>query len=275
MTVRTVAGDSLTPWVDDATWRRKLELDDEIIARCVPVEIRAIHMTVVERARRGAAHSLILSGSTVRSQRTDVSDLDYHLVGKGIETKDLSSELDLHVLSEYELESELLGGDDFVQWSLRFGAIVFDDGTVRRALALLFDRQPWPNVDRKRAHATRSLNLAHRFIATGDEDGALEQVRTALSLAARARLLAEGMFPLSRAELPAQLGAIGCPDAARALAATIYASPSLHELADAVRTGDELVSRGAETNQAGGTAGSGEASMEPANLRGVVQKPSR
>lgn len=127
----------------------------------------------------------------------------------------------LHVLSEYELESELLGGDDFVQWSLRFRAIVFDDGTVRRAPGLLFDRQPWPNVDRKRAHATRSLDLAHRFIATGDEEGALEQVRTALSLAARARLLAEGMFPLSRAELPAQLEAIGCPDAAQALAATI------------------------------------------------------
>ncbi len=249
MTVRNVAVDPLAAWADDAMWRRKLESDGDLIAQCVAVEIQEIHRTVVERARLTGAHSLILSGSTARSQRTDISDLDYHLVGTKIETKDLSSELDLHVLSEQKLASELLVGDDFVQWSLRFGAVVFDDGAVRRALGLLVERQPWPNVARKRAHATRSLQLAHRFIATGDQDGALEQVRTALSLAARARLLDEGVFPLSRAELPAQLEAIGCRDGAEALTATIYASPSLPELVKAAHTGDDLVSRGAETNQ--------------------------
>lgn len=241
MTVHGATVDPLTAWANDAVWKRKMGSDADQIRRCLPPELCELHDAVVERARSAAAQALILSGSTVRGRRTESSDLDYHLVGPRIEMKDLSSELDLHVLSEGKLESELLAGDDFVHWSLRFGCVVFDDGTVRRALRLLVERQAWPDVDRKRAHAAKSLELARRFVATGDEDGALEQVRTALSLAARARLLGEGTFPLSRAELPAQLDSIGCGDSARALAATIHASPPLPELAQAVRQGEELL----------------------------------
>ena len=161
-------------------------------------------------------------------------------------TNDLSLELDIHFLSQSQLESDLLAGDDFVQWSLRFGCIVFDEGTVRRALRLMAERQPWPNVERKRSHAAKSLELAHRFVATGDEDGALVQVRTALSLAARARLLSAGVFPLSRAELPAQLLELGLASGAHALTRTIYDSPYLSELADAVRRGERLLERARE-----------------------------
>jgi hypothetical protein len=243
VTVHDATVDPLTAWANDAVWRRKMGSDADRIRRCLPPELCGLHNAVVERSRSAAAQALILSGSTVRGRRTEISDLDYHLVGPRIETKDLSSEVDLHVLSEQKLESELLAGDDFVHWSLRFGCVVFDDGTVRQALRLLVERQPWPDVDRKCAHAAKSLELARRFVATGDEDGALEQVRTALSLVARARLLGEGVFPLSRAELPAQLDSIGCGDSARALAATIHASPSLPELAEAVRQGEELLVR--------------------------------
>lgn len=235
---RDVTIDPLTAWMDDAAWHEKLESDAERTRHCLPADLRELHAALVARARSVAGGALILSGSTARSQRTEISDLDYHLVGPKVETKDLSRELDVHVLSECRLESELLAGDDFVHWSLRFGAVVFDDGTIRRALQLLVERQPWPDVDRKRAHAVKSLELARRFVRTGDQDGALEQVRTALSLAARARLLGEGVFPLSRAELPAQLDAIECADLAQALVATIYASPSLAELAEAVRRGE-------------------------------------
>ncbi len=121
------------------------------------------------------------------------------------------------------------------------GTVVFDDGAVRRALRLLVERQPWPNIARKRAHASKSLELARRFVATGDDDGGLEQVRTALSLAARAQLLGVGVFPLSRAELPDQLEAMGHASAARALALTVYAFPSLPELAEAICRGEELL----------------------------------
>ena len=224
-------------------WSRRLSEDRGAIERCLPPELRGLHEVLVARARArdAGARGLILSGSTARSRRTEISDLDYHLVGPKIITTDLSAELDLHVLSEAKLETAILSGDDFVQWSLRFGLVVFDDGVLRRAVNLIAERQPWPDVDRKLRHAARSLDLARRFVTTGDEDGALVQVRTAVSLAARARLLSVGTFPLSRAELPAQLAAIGFNDAGDALASTIYDAVPLEALAEAVRHGEELL----------------------------------
>jgi hypothetical protein len=167
--------------------------------------------------------------------------LDYHLVGATIDTDDLSRELDLHVLTSEKLRQRLLAGDDFVQWSLRFGCIVFDAGVLRDALQLISERRLWPDVDRKAQHARKSLDLAGRFVDTGDEDGALVQVRTALSLAARARLLSAGVFPLSRAELPAQLETLGLEEAADALTSTIYGMPTLDGLRQGVRLGEEML----------------------------------
>ncbi len=233
--------DSSPDWATDDAWRRRLESDADRLERLLPPALTALHAGLVHRARSAGAAALILSGSTARGRRTAISDLDYHLVGARVRTNDLSLELDVHFLSQSQLESELLAGDDFVQWSLRFGCIVLDDGTVRRALRLMAERQPWPDVERKRSHAAKSLELAHRFVGTGDEDGALVQVRTALSLAARARLLSAGVFPLSRAELPAQLRELGLAAGAHALASTIYDSPSLSELADAARRGERLL----------------------------------
>jgi hypothetical protein len=174
------------------TWTRRLKRDASEIARRLPHELLEIHRAVIDRARDAAAHALTLSGSTARSRRTRISDLDYHVIGPRILTRDLSSQLDLHTLTPAELDAHILAGDDFVQWSLRFGLIVFDDGHLRRAAALIATRRPWPDADRKRAHAAKSVDLARRMVASGDVDAALEQVRTALSLAARARLLRAG-----------------------------------------------------------------------------------
>lgn len=244
MTMRAIGIDSGPPPSRDHDWSRRLQADAERIMRNLPPRLIEVHRELVRRCRLAGANALILSGSTARHQRTPISDLDYHIVGPLVESRDLSRELDVHVVSEHDLESKLLAGDDLVQWSLRYGCIVSDDGTLHRALRLIAERQLWPNAERKRGHAARSLELADRFVATGDEDGALGQVRTALSLAARARLLSAGVFPLSRAELPAQLDEIGSEPAARALAATIHAAPSLADLADAVDRGRELLGDG-------------------------------
>lgn len=241
MSARDAVVDPRGVWADESAWLRKLESDRDLVVQVLPAELRQIHETVVERAHQADAQALILSGSTIRECRTAISDLDYHLVGRKIETKDLSRELDLHVLSEEKLESELLAGDDFVQWSLRFGCVMFDDGAIRRALQLISEVQGWPSVERKYAQAAKSLDLARRFVDTGDEDGALEQARTALSLAARACLLGAGVFPLARAELPSQLQAIGAARTARDLAATIYGSPSITELRAAVEHAEAVL----------------------------------
>jgi hypothetical protein len=233
--------DLVRSWSDDDAWRRRLVADAQAAGRFLPARLRSVHETVVRRAHVVEANALILSGSTARGRRTTISDLDYHLVGPKIETDDLSHELDLHVLSKARLEAEILAGDDFVQWSLRFGCVLFDDGTLREALRLIADRRPWPDVERKRRHAAKSLELAGRVVETGDEDGALVQVRTALSLVARAFLLSRGTFPMTRADLPRQLAAAGCTSGSAALEASIEGHPSLEQLAVAVDEGRGLL----------------------------------
>lgn len=235
-----------TPQIDRASisteaWELRLSRDLEAVEQAVPVVLRKLHQAVVARAHEVEAHSLVLSGSTARGRRTGISDLDYHLIGRKIDTTDLSAELDLHVLSTEELEADVLAGDDFIHWSLRFGCVIFDDRTLLRALRLMADRRPWPDVARKRRHAAKSLELARRVVETGDEDGALLQVRTALSLAARAHLLGLGEFPMSRAELPDQLEAAGHAAAAAALRSCIDGQPSLMLLHDAVADGLALL----------------------------------
>src|SRR4051812_11563400 len=144
-------------WSDDERWGRRLSADAQTVERVLPARLRGLHLTVVSRARANQANALILSGSTALGRRTEISDLDYHLVGGKLKIDDLSHELDLHVLSKDRLEAEILAGDDFVQWSVRFGCVVFDDGTVREALRLIADRRPWPDVERKRRQAAKSL----------------------------------------------------------------------------------------------------------------------
>lgn len=235
MTVLDTRTDLVRSWCGDAGWADRLRADRDAVGVLLPTGLQALHETIVSRARLVRANALILTGSTARGRRTEISDLDYHLIGPRIETRDLVHELDLHVLSSERLEEEeILAGDDVVQWSLRFGRVVFDDGVLRRALHVIADRRPWPDLERKRQHATKSLALAGRVVETGDQDGALLQARTALSLGARAFLLSRGTFPLARAELPAQLADAGRAEASEALRASIEEDPTLDALASAV-----------------------------------------
>jgi len=64
----------------------------------------------------------------------------------------------------------------------------------------------------------------------GDRDAAQDQVRAALTSGARAVLLEQEVFPLARAELPAQLRLIGFEEVAAALEASMRAERSLEEL---------------------------------------------
>jgi hypothetical protein len=238
----TVAGfDPQAPTA--AMWQRRIRADRDLASRLVPDSLRPLHTAVVCRAHQAGAHSLILSGSTARGCRTEISDLDYHLVGDKILTRDLSAELDLHVLSPKKLMARILEGDDFIQWSIRFGLLLFDDNTVLDAARLIVEERAWPDVERKAQHARKSLDLARRVVETGDSEGALIQVRTALALSARAHLLSTRQFPLSRAELPTQLVAGGHPESAAALEACIHGEPSLEALGQAVSKGYALLER--------------------------------
>lgn len=116
-------------------------------------------------------------------------------------------------------------GDDFTQWSLRFGCVVFDDGIIRESKRLVAEQRLWPDPARKEQQDRKSLGIARAMVESGDHDAAVEQVRTALSLIARWRLLKERQFPLARAELPAQLEELGHARLAIDLDATIHDAP--------------------------------------------------
>jgi hypothetical protein len=129
---------------------------------------------------------------------------------------------------------KLRSGDDFVQWTLRLGCLLFDTGVFREGLRVIDTEGLWPDAESKLARVHELTQLACRLIKMEDRDAAQDQVRAALTTLARGLLLRARVFALSRSELPGQLRAIGCQDLARELAATIYHQLSLAELAEAL-----------------------------------------
>jgi hypothetical protein len=232
---------SLSQPFDAALWRTRLADDKRRVHDVLPPALFVLHDIVVARAQESGAEALLLTGSTARNTRTAISDLDYHVAGSPISKDDLPDELDLHVVSPLMLKARLLEGDDFTQWSLRFGCVVFDNGIVRESAQLIADQQLWPDPTRKRTQAGKSLRIARAMVESGDSDAAVEQVRTALTLTARWRLLEDQTFPLSRAELPAQLKKHGYMTLANGLAATIRSAPPLDVLGLYVDAADELI----------------------------------
>jgi hypothetical protein len=227
--------------LDDATWQARTRDDPRRVDELLPRSLRALHLLLTDRARESGAQALLLTGSTARGTRTTISDLDYHLVGESIATDDLPEELDLHVVSAEKLSERLRDGDDFTQWSLRFGLIVFDRGVIRQAVQVITEQRLWPDPSRKLEQAEKSLRIARAMVASGDQDAAIEQVRTALTLAARWYLLEHSQFPLSRSELPPQLQQLGASALAASLTATIHGAPALEQLAHYLEAAGELL----------------------------------
>ncbi|HEX5852853.1 MAG TPA: hypothetical protein VFY36_07160 [Solirubrobacteraceae bacterium] len=226
---------------EEIFWRMRLSHEADRIEKLLPARLRVAHDMVESRARGGGAQALLLTGSTARGTRTPSSDLDYHLIGTPIAVDCLPDELDIHVVSPARMRTRLLEGDDFTHWSLRFGCVVFDTGIVRASNDFIAEQELWPDPLRKWRQAHKSLRIAREMVASGDHEAAVEQVRTALTLTARWRLLADRSFPLSRPELPAQLEDVGYKTLATDLRATIIAVPQLPRLARSVADGIALL----------------------------------
>ncbi len=225
--------------------RRPLRGAASEVRSLVPPRLRAAHDLVCSRAQATGAEALILTGSTARATRTSISDLDYHVVGVPIPHGDLPAELDIHVVSPMVFRARIEEGDDFTQWSLRFGRVISDRGIVQESRRLIEQGKLWPDVNRKADQAAKSLKIARMMVQSGDQDAAVEQVRTALTLVARWQLLADGVFPLSRGELPAQLKERHQSVLAAGLDATIIGLPTLEDLSQSLDVAQCLVERGA------------------------------
>jgi predicted nucleotidyltransferase len=220
--------------LDAELWASRLLSDRRRAARHQTTELARITAAVESRARRLGAAAVVLTGSTARGRRSAVSDLDYHVIGACPDLGDLRAEIDLYCDRPAELMDKLERGDDFAHWTVRHGCVLFDSGALREAAAQAADRDLWPDPERKLRQARPALGFAEQLIASGDNAAALEQVRGALSLTARWWLLAHDVFPLARAELPAQLAGVDQPALARALEASIHGRPDVDSLAASV-----------------------------------------
>ncbi len=226
--------------LDAELWASRLLSDRRRAARHQTAELAQITAVVQSRARRLGAAALVLTGSTARGRRSAVSDLDYHVIGARPDLGALPAEIDLYCDEPEEFVAKLELGDDFAHWTVRHGCVLFDSGALREVAAYATERGLWPDPERKLRQARQTLDFAERLLASSDHSAALEQVRGALSLSARWWLLAHDVFPLARAELPAQLAGVNQPALGRALEATIHDRPDPASLAASLTTARSL-----------------------------------
>jgi len=229
---------ALSAQVSDAGWTRRTRADKSRAERYQTPEQRAITATVLRRAIDLGASGFALTGSTARRRRTPISDLDYHVIGKRPDVTDLPGDVDVVATSAARFRSRLIEGDDFSQWTLRFGCILHDTGPMREGVRLIVERDLWPDAQRKLDSLSVHRAEVDRLIQMGDQSAAQEQLRAMLTTAARGLLLGAEAFPLARKELPAQLERLGFEALAQALDGMIDATPQLDELEAALRVLD-------------------------------------
>lgn len=217
-------------WSDDSDWEASLASDRARAAGNQTPAQRRITEEVFRRSRATGASAFALTGSTARGKRTEISDLDFHVVGHRPPFDDLPGDLDIYVSTPKSLWAKLRSGDDFVQWTLRFGCILFDTGIFRAGLRAVATENLWPDGQSKLARVAGHAGLASRLIGMGDRDAAQAEVRAALTTAARGLLLKAHVFPLARDELSDQLCQVGWEQLGQALNATIHSERTLAEL---------------------------------------------
>jgi predicted nucleotidyltransferase len=232
--MRSVAADGLDLLARDsydvASWQRRIERDLRRAQVNQSVAERRATALLTARSMAAGAEAVALTGSTARRRRTATSDLDLHVVGARPEFGDVEVDVDLYATSADVLFTRLRDGDDYIQWTLRFGCILFDSGVLRAAATELVASARWPSAERKLGQVRRMRRIAEHVVVSGDSEAATGQVKSLLTGLARWRLLAAGVFPLSRAELASQLRVIGDQEIATALDRCIHGDPEIDEL---------------------------------------------
>lgn len=151
---------------------------------------------------------VLLIGSVARRRRARADgDIDLLVLSDSTLWDVIRAASPLHVitLSYDDLLRRLMEGDDFAHWALAFGKPL----KRRRQWAVLrhelMRHATWPSAESKRERAFSRIAIAAELLAMGDVEAAQEELTFAAGHAARAVLLANGVLPLSRPELPDQL----------------------------------------------------------------------
>lgn len=233
-------------------WEERLRNDRERALFFQSDSLQAVTTEVLRRAVDIGASAVALTGSTARGHRTPISDLDLHLVGPRPDLSGLPGEVDLVADSFDRFRRRLAEGDDFVQWTVRLGCVLHDpDRIFGNAYAQILREGLWPDPQRKFKRADALASLAERVLTIEDRDAAQEHVRAGLTALARGFLLAEGVFPLARDELPTQLGEIGREEISDWLRCSIHETLDLEELWVALRSMRQAVRSGSMQSSKG------------------------
>jgi hypothetical protein len=201
---------------------------------------RRVTETILQRAVALGAEAVALTGSTVRAKRTTGSDLDFMVVGERPDLGGVHEDVDVYAANAEAFWERLLAGDDYIQWTLRFGCVLHDNGILKAACGHIEESGLAPSAERKLIQA----------------ETAREQCRSALTVIARWLLIANGEFPLCRGELADQLVMLGCPELATALHQLIHDEPSSEEMRAGLELGEKLTSV-PQSRQSGGINGLG------------------
>jgi predicted nucleotidyltransferase len=177
------------------------------------------------RDQLDGSEAIVLVGSFARgTYLPPLSDIDVLLVGGSV-PRGAPLGIQLLGVSLDELRLRVAGGDDFLQWALRYGTALKGRRLWEELRGELMQGAPWPDPKVKVQQAARRYRVARALFDMGDLDAAQEEARFALSHLARGRLLSEHVFPLSRPELPGQLRSAGHQKLAESLVRTNSPEP--------------------------------------------------
>ena len=156
--------------------------------------------------------TVILMGSCARDVTHDRSDVDILVIRPDEQGNDCRIRLDRpgHIDLQQDTRTRFLRrleeGDDYPAWALRFGVPIRDPGGWWGEQVKAEKNNPhWPDWRLKIKQAGRRLAVSDGLLDAGDMSAASEELMFAASQVARAILLKQGEFPLSRMELPSQL----------------------------------------------------------------------
>lgn len=182
------------------------------IAETTNSEIVSAFLAALNRESPAEATAVLLIGSVARSAATMESDLDLLvLTEQEVVVDRTSGRLHVQFMLELDFLERLRKGDDFAAWCARFG-IPVQPGPIWTRILQSPEAKNWPDWRQKIDHASRRLLLANELMALGDEAAATEELLYAVSHVARALLLKEDRFPLSRPEMVRQLADAGHRD---------------------------------------------------------------
>jgi hypothetical protein len=226
----------------DVPWGTRVQEDGLRASELQTPAQRQVTETVLQRALAVGAEAVVLTGSTVRARRTASSDLDFMVVGERPGLGGVDEDVDVYAAGAEAFWKRLVAGDDYIQWTLRFGCVLHDDGILQEASRYIEEHSLEPSAERKLVQAHRGLSLARLVLESGDIEAAREQSRAALTTVARWLLIANGVFPLARDELSDQVLELGYFDLAAALDRLIHVQPCREELLTGLEVGEKLVS---------------------------------